>query len=593
MGSAGGEVRHWNADVNGISLHVAEQGPVDGPAVILLHGFPELWLSWRHQMAALAGRGFRAIAPADAAAYTVLHLVGDVVALLNHLRLPKVFVVGHDWGAQVAWHMCLFRPDMVRAVVAIGIPFFPRGDKPMTEAMAGRDGFYAMQFQEPGRAERAFARYDVATVLKKFYSIEIDVLTAPPGVEIIDFLEARSSPLPWMTDEELGQYAEKFQKSGFTGPLNYYRMFDTDWELTAPWQDAKITVPAKFIYGDKDIGLKSFGTEQLVKSGAFKYFVPNLEVVTIEGHHFLQQEQAEKVNSEILSYFDKFSGALIKQSQKYTFEMAALAGRGFRAIAPDLRGYGDSSAPADAAAYTILHLVGDVVALLNHLRLPKVLVVGHDLGAQVAWHMCLFRPDMVRAVVAIGVPFFPRGPKPMTEALAGRDGFYIMQFQEPGRAERTFARYDVATVLKKFYSIEIDDLTAPPGVEIIDFLEARPSPLPWMTEEELGQYAEKFQKSGFTGPINYYRMFDTSWRLTAPWQDAKITVPAKFIYGNKDIGLKSFGTEQFVKSGALKSFVPNLEVVIIEGHHCLQQEQAERVNSEILSYFDKFTGENT
>ncbi|XP_062202892.1 uncharacterized protein LOC133905180 [Phragmites australis] len=313
------EVRHWTADVNGISLHVAERGPAAGPAVLLLHGFPELWLSWRHQMTALAARGFRALAPdlrgygdssapADPAAYSIFHIVGDIVALLDHLRLPKVFVVGHDWGAQVAWHLCLFRPDRVRAVVNLGLPYFPRSPRPVMESFAALgDGLYIVQFQEPGRAERAFGRYDVATVLKKFYSIEIDEFVAPPGVEIIDFLEAPSSPLPWITEEELGQYAEKFQKSGFTGPLNYYRMFDTNWRLTAPWNGAKITVPAKFILGDKDIGLQSYGIEHYVKSGGLKSSVPDLEVVIIEGHHFLQQEQAERVNSEILSYLDKFT----------------------------------------------------------------------------------------------------------------------------------------------------------------------------------------------------------------------------------------------------------------------------------------------
>lgn len=317
--SGAGEVRHWNADVNGVSLHVAEQGPAAGPAVLLIHGFPELWFSWRHQMAALAARGFRALAPdlrgygdseapADPASYTIFHIVGDIFALLDHLRLPKVLVVGHDCGAQVAWHLCLFRPDRVRAVVTMGVPFFPRSPRPVTDLFGARgDGFYITQFQEPGRAERAFARYDVATVLKKFYSIEIDDLTAPPGVEIIDFLKAPSSPLPWITEEELGQYAEKFQKSGFTGPLNYYRMMDMNWKLTAPWQGAKISVPAKFIAGDKDTGVQSFGTEAYIKSGDFKSNVPDLEVAIIEGHHFLQQEQPERVSSEILSYFDKFA----------------------------------------------------------------------------------------------------------------------------------------------------------------------------------------------------------------------------------------------------------------------------------------------
>ncbi|TVU48784.1 hypothetical protein EJB05_00058 [Eragrostis curvula] len=314
-------VRHWNADVNGVSLHVAEQGPVDGPVVLLLHGFPELWLSWRRQMPALAARGFRAIAPdlrgygdsdapADPAAYSVFHVVGDLVALLSHLGVPKVLVVGHDWGALLAWHLSLLRPDLVRAVVALCVPFFPRGPAPTTESLAAiGDGFYVVQFQEPGRAERAFARYDVATVLKKFYAIEIDELIAPPGVEIIDFLEAPASPLPWMTEEELGQYAEKFDKSGFTGPLNYYRMLDTNWRLTAPWNGAKITVPAKFILADKDVGLKSFGTEQYVKSGGLQSNVPHLEVAIIEGHHFIQQEQPERVNSEILSFLDKFTNS--------------------------------------------------------------------------------------------------------------------------------------------------------------------------------------------------------------------------------------------------------------------------------------------
>ncbi|XP_047051362.1 epoxide hydrolase A-like [Lolium rigidum] len=185
----------------------------------------------------------------------------------------------------------------------------------------------------------------------------------------------------------------------------------------------------------------------------------------------------------------------------------------------------------------------------------------------------------------------PSAPRPATEIFAALgDGFYITQFQEPGRAEKAFTRYDVATVLKKFYSIELDSITAPPGVEIIDLLEASSSsPLPWMTDEELGQYAEKFQKSGFTGPLNYYRMMDMNWRLTAPWHGAKIMVPAKFIAGDKDTGFESFGTKHYVESGGLKSNVPDLEVAIIEGHHYLQQEQAQRVNTEILSFLDKFS----
>jgi pimeloyl-ACP methyl ester carboxylesterase len=127
--------------------------------VLLVHGFPEMWLSWRHQMAALAARGFRALdpnlrgygdssVPADPAAYSILHIVGDLVALLDHLHLPRVFLVGHNWGTQVVWHLCLFRPDKVRTAVILGIPYFPRGPQLMMDSFSKlSDGYYINQFQ--------------------------------------------------------------------------------------------------------------------------------------------------------------------------------------------------------------------------------------------------------------------------------------------------------------------------------------------------------------------------------------------------------------------------------------------------------------
>ncbi|KAJ4769487.1 alpha/beta-Hydrolases superfamily protein [Rhynchospora pubera] len=310
------EVRHRQVATNGITMHVAEQGDLSAPPVLLLHGFPELWLSWRHQMAALAANGYRAIAPdlrgygdtdvpADPAVYTIFHIVGDLIGLLDQLELPRVFVVGHDWGANVAWQLCLFRPDRVRALVNMGVPYFPRlpSVKPSERFKAFGEGFYITQFQEAGGAENSFAKYDVLTVLKKIFSIKMDNLSAPPGMEIMDFLEAPTSHPEWISENELQYFSEKFQKNGFTGPLNYYRNMDLNWALMAPWQGAKIQVPTKFILGDKDIGCISFGTSMYVKSGGLKSIVPNLEVVIIDGHHFIQQEKAEEVTSEILSYF--------------------------------------------------------------------------------------------------------------------------------------------------------------------------------------------------------------------------------------------------------------------------------------------------
>ncbi|XP_078148963.1 epoxide hydrolase 2-like isoform X3 [Carex rostrata] len=233
------EIRHRQVATNGITMHVAEQGDLSAPPVLLLHGFPELWLSWRHQMAALAANGYRAIAPdlrgygdtdmpTDPAAYTVFHIIGDLVGLLDHLELPRVFVVGHDWGAYMAWRLCQLRPERVRALVNIGIPYLRRTPsvKPTDRFFkAFGEGFYMCQFQEPGRAEASFAR---------------------------------------------------------------------NWELMAPWQGAKIEVPTKFILVERDVGYNAYATGMKVKGGDLKEVVPNLDVVSIDGYHFIQQEKAEE-----------------------------------------------------------------------------------------------------------------------------------------------------------------------------------------------------------------------------------------------------------------------------------------------------------
>ncbi|KAK9287566.1 hypothetical protein L1049_015987 [Liquidambar formosana] len=223
----------------------------------------------------------------------------------------EAFVVGHDWGAQVAWYLCLFRPNRVKALVNLGVPYQPRSPVskpiPLLTKMFG-EGLYISQFQEPGRAEKAFSKYDYVTIMKKFLLIDApDLLAAPPGVEIIDFLETPSSLPPWITEEDLQFFASKFQISGFTGGLNYYRAMDLNWELLGPWQGAKITVPTKFIVGDKDLGFQSFGTKFYIEGEEFKSLVPNLQVVVIDGHHFIQLEKAELVTNEIISFFSNQS----------------------------------------------------------------------------------------------------------------------------------------------------------------------------------------------------------------------------------------------------------------------------------------------
>ncbi|XP_010254689.1 PREDICTED: bifunctional epoxide hydrolase 2-like isoform X2 [Nelumbo nucifera] len=250
------DLRQRRVRTNGIWMNIAEKGR--GPLVLLLHGFPQLWFSWNYQITQLAKHGYRVVAPdmrgygdtdapPDPASYTVIHLVGDIIGLLDELGEER----------------------------------------------------------EPGRAEKAFSRYDCLTVMKKFLLIDApDHETAPPGVEFIDFLDTPISLPPWITEEELIFSASKFRKSGFTGPLNYFRAMDLNWEFLKPWQGAKITVPAKLIIGDKDVWFHTFGTKEYMEKGAYKNFVPNLEVVFIDGHRHIQQEKAEEVTHEILSFFN-------------------------------------------------------------------------------------------------------------------------------------------------------------------------------------------------------------------------------------------------------------------------------------------------
>ncbi|XP_078173898.1 epoxide hydrolase 1-like [Carex rostrata] len=313
-------VKHGMVEANGIKMHVAEQG--EGPAVLLIHGFPQIWYSWRHQMAGLAARGYHAIAPdlrgygdteapQPVASYTALHLVGDLIALLDALKLPQVFVVGHDWGAIISWYLCLFRPDRIRALVNLSVVFMPRN--PVVPPVkyfrvAYGDEFYVDRFQEPGAIEEEFARLGTRLVLRKFYSRHSpDPLYIPKSgwVSPSDRVELP----PWLSEQDLEYCASKFDKSGFTGPINYYRCFDLTWELIAPWTGAQVKVPTKFIVGDEDLTYYFPGVKEYIHKGGFKRDVPFLrDVVIMSGvGHFIQEEKPREITDHIYDFIKTFS----------------------------------------------------------------------------------------------------------------------------------------------------------------------------------------------------------------------------------------------------------------------------------------------
>lgn len=317
-----GGISHRMVPTNGINLHVAEKG--DGPdVVLLLHGFPELCYSWRHQISALAAHGYRAVAPdlrgfgdsdvpADPSAYTMLHVVGDLVALIESLGQDKVFVVGHDWGAMVAWSLCMFRPDKVRALVNMSVAFRPRipGLKPVeTLRTAFGDDYYICAFQEPGRTEAEFARHRTSLVIKKFLTYHDPGPAIVPKENGFEAAPEQDVALPsWLSEEDINFYASKFDKSGFTGGLNYYRALDLNWELTAPWTGVQIKVPVKFIVGDQDLAFYFPGVQDYIHNGGFKRDVPLLEdIVVMEGAgHFINQEKPQEISNLIIEFIKKF-----------------------------------------------------------------------------------------------------------------------------------------------------------------------------------------------------------------------------------------------------------------------------------------------
>lgn len=304
---------------NGIDIFLLEQG--EGPLVVLCHGWPELSYSWRHQIPALAAAGFhvtapdmrgfgRTSAPADINAFSIFDHVGDMVALVAALGEKRAIIVGHDWGAPVAWHAALFRPDVFSAVAGMSVPPPSRGrGRPLdTLRESGITNFYWQYFQTPGVAESEFERdVDVTmrTLLGRGFSDPAASLFIEDGKGFLgDVSTAR--PLPdWLTKADLSYFAEAYRKSGFRGGLNWYRNIDRNWELTAPWQGAQIHQPSLFIAGSNDSVITGLiGAKRVTE---MERVLPNLkQKLIIDGAgHWVQQERAAEVNAALIAFLNE------------------------------------------------------------------------------------------------------------------------------------------------------------------------------------------------------------------------------------------------------------------------------------------------
>jgi pimeloyl-ACP methyl ester carboxylesterase len=321
-----GAVAHRSVEANGIHLHFAEMG--EGPLVVLCHGFPECWYSWRHQLDALSAAGFHAVAPdmrgygrSDRPEaidrYTLLHLVGDMVGVLDALGAEQAVIAGHDWGAPVAWHAALLRPDRFRAVIGLSVPFLPRSRVVPTSVMPRRGDavFYQLYFQEPGVAEAEFERDVRQTFVKLLFSASGNAPRAGAagaaigGVGMVprDGGLLTRMPIPaalpaWLDKADIDFYASEFTRTGFRGGLNWYRNIDRNWELLAPFAGAKVTVPALYMAGDRDLVVAFPGMDQVIANLANG--VPRLRgKIMLPGcGHWTQQERAPEVNAAMIDF---------------------------------------------------------------------------------------------------------------------------------------------------------------------------------------------------------------------------------------------------------------------------------------------------
>ncbi|WP_408587587.1 alpha/beta fold hydrolase [Novosphingobium sp.] len=309
-------------ETNGITLNIAEAG--EGPLVLLLHGFPESWYSWRHQFAPLAAAGYHVVAPdmrgygksdkpGAIDAYNQVEVVNDIIGLIPALGYDTAIVIGHDWGAPTAWATALFHPDKVRAVGGLSVPFMPRSPvqpMPAMRAMFKGQFFYQLYFQEPGVAEAEFEK-DIRTALRKFLVMaggETDLASLPPKTEHDDMLSNLPDPavLPgWLSEADLDFYAGEFARSGMRGPINYYRNHDLTWRLThgAPTQ---IQQPAMFVAGTADgvVMMAAAAIEalpQTVTDLRINRMIPGIG-------HWTQQEAPEAVNAAILEFLKMIDG---------------------------------------------------------------------------------------------------------------------------------------------------------------------------------------------------------------------------------------------------------------------------------------------
>jgi len=306
-------------EANGIHMRYAEAGR--GPLVLFCHGWPESWYSWRHQLVAVSAAGFRCVAPdmrgygstqapEPIDQYTLLHLVGDMAELVKALGESHAVIVGHDWGAPVAWHAAQWRPDLFHAVCGMSVPFTPPGYVDVLTALEkmGITDFYLQYFQKPGVAEAELQK-DIRNSLRRLYFAASGdheekgkgFARVTTGALLGNTVDPPKLPA-WLSEADLDYYVQEFSRTGFRGGLNWYRNLRRNWELDAPWRGQPIRQPSLFIAGSRDGVLRFPWTQAQLDN--YPKTLPGLRGSHIlEGPgHWVQQERPAEVNKLLIEF---------------------------------------------------------------------------------------------------------------------------------------------------------------------------------------------------------------------------------------------------------------------------------------------------
>jgi pimeloyl-ACP methyl ester carboxylesterase len=292
--------------------------------VVFVHGWPESWYSYRHQLDVVREAGFRVAAldvrgyggsdkPHAVEAYSLQELAGDVAGVIAALGGGPAILVGHDWGAPIVWTSAILHRPLVRAVAGMSVPYLGQPPRPLIEifrAVYAERFFYQVYFQEEGRAERELEA-DIPSALRKiYYSASADLTRLEAGLIArkgpdATLLEGMVDPKPlpaWLSEEELAYYAEQFRAGGFRGPINRYRNSERDWQELAPYANEKITQPSLFLAGERDPVLTMVGRNLFDAAGPH-YLDLRKKLLIPNAGHWVQQEAPDAVNRELLSFF--------------------------------------------------------------------------------------------------------------------------------------------------------------------------------------------------------------------------------------------------------------------------------------------------